>query len=91
MFMQQLELPFFVVYRLLITSVSKLHTNRRRNFCHLWLTEVCIDNLNYSYLRPSVYDALLFRIPMFIICFISLVDYSRKNVEMCSEAKYFPL
>jgi len=51
MFKQQPELPFFVPYRLLITSISKLRTNRRRNFCPLWLTEVSIENLNYSYLR----------------------------------------
>lgn len=80
MFMQQPELPFFVAYRLLIASVSKLLTNRRRNFCRLWLTEVSIDNLNYSYLLLSVYDTLFFQIPIFNIFLISLVDYSRKNV-----------
>ena len=51
MFKQQPELPFFVAYSLLIASISKLRTNRRRNFCRLCLTEVSIDNLNYSYLR----------------------------------------
>jgi len=51
MFVQQPELRFFVSYRLLVAAISKLHTNRRRNVCRLWLTEVSIDNLNYSYLR----------------------------------------
>jgi hypothetical protein len=51
MFKQRPELSFLVAYSLLIASISKLRTNRRRNFCRLWLTEVSIDNLNYSYLR----------------------------------------
>jgi len=51
MFLQQPELHFFVAYRLLVASISKLHTKRRRTFGCLWLTEVLIDNLNCSYLR----------------------------------------
>jgi hypothetical protein len=68
MFKQQPELPFFVVYSLLIASTSKLRTNRRRNVCRLWLTEVSIDNLNYSYLRNfHIHTARLDIIKVFFI------------------------
>lgn len=54
---------------------------RMRNVCHMRLTEASIDNLNYSDLLPSIYEALFFQILVFIIFyFYRLLLTQKRNI-----------